>query len=118
MTHSTALDKYLTFNRDVIENPEKHFGSNYKSVFNFWTFLDTLTQEQKEELTKRGNFSPEFYDSKVFAAFRSTVDREAKLSDYLGCHMTCAMISYEIIGMQVLLDQGHSLYFIPLLENL
>jgi hypothetical protein len=118
MTYSNALAEYLRVQPDVLENPEKHFGPNYKSVFNFWTFFDTLTQEQKEELSKRGVFSPEFYGSKVFAAFRSTVGREATLSDYLGGHMTCAMISYEIIGMQVLLDQGHSLYFIPLLENL
>jgi hypothetical protein len=118
MTYSNALTLYLRYNPDAIENPEKHFGPNYEAVFNCWSFFDTLTQEQKEELSKRGDFSPEFYASKVFAAFRSTVGRKATLSDYLGGHMTCAMISYEIIGMQVLLDQGHSLYFIPLLENL
>jgi hypothetical protein len=118
MTHSKALAKYASVFPDVLERPEKLLGPNYEAVFNCWSFFDTLTQEQKEELSKKGDFSPEFYGSKVFAAYRSTVGRTAVLSVYLGSHMTCAMISYEIIGMQVLLDQGHSLYFIKLLENL
>jgi hypothetical protein len=107
MTHSTALTKYLKINRDVIENPEKHFGPNYKSVFNFWTYIDTLTQKQKELLSRR-----------VFYAFHTSVDRDANLSQFLGYNRTCAMVTYEIIGMHILLEQGHSLYFIPLLENL
>jgi hypothetical protein len=117
MTHPTALTYYLNNNPDAIENPEKHFGSNYESVFNFWTFFDTLTQEQKELLRSK-DLSTEFYSGKVFTAFRSTVGRTAVLSNYLGSHMTGAMVTYEIIGMHILLEQGHSLYFIPLLENL
>jgi hypothetical protein len=117
MTHSTALTKYLKFNRDVIENPEKHFGPNYEAVFNCWAFFDTLTEKQKDLLRSK-NLSTEFHSRRVFGAFHSSVVRDASLSQFLGYNMSLALITYEIIGMHILLDQGHSLYFIPLLENL
>jgi hypothetical protein len=119
MKHSTALTKYLEQNPDAIEFPESHFGPNYETVFNYWSFLDTLTQEQKDSMRGKDR-STERYGHIVFAAFHTAIGRRrtANLSHFLGFNMFLAMISYEIIGMDILLEQGHSLYFIPLTENL
>jgi hypothetical protein len=120
MTHSTALTKYLKFNRDVIENPEKHFGPNYEAVFNCWSFFDTLTKTQKSLLRLKHETRDErFYSSKVFDAFRiNTNNRVANLSQFVEDNISFAMITYEIIGMDILLDKGESLSFILMLENL
>jgi hypothetical protein len=128
MNYSTALTKYLKFNRDVIENPKSHFGPNYEAVFNCWSFFDTLTKTQKSLLRLKYETRDESgYSSKVFDAFRHNANiynpysarmRVANLSQFVEDNMSFAMITYEIIGMDILLDQGHSLYFIPMLENL
>jgi hypothetical protein len=119
MKNSTALAKYLEQNPDAIEFPEYHFGPNYETVFNYWSFLDTLTQEQKDSMRGKDR-STERYGHIVFAAFHTAIERRraANLSHFLCYNMFFAMVTYEIIGMDILLERGESLYFIPLMENL
>jgi|694.fasta_scaffold14770_14 hypothetical protein len=33
-------------NQDILTNPEKYFGPNYKILLNFWLYYDELSREQ------------------------------------------------------------------------
>jgi hypothetical protein len=35
---------------DALKNPEKYLGLNYQDVLNFWIYLDTLSDKEKEEM--------------------------------------------------------------------
>jgi hypothetical protein len=37
-------------NLDVLKNPAKYLGPNYQDVLNFWIYLDTLSDEEREEM--------------------------------------------------------------------
>jgi hypothetical protein len=38
---------------DVLTNPEKYLGNNYQTVLNFWTFMDSLTEDNWKEVIRR-----------------------------------------------------------------
>jgi hypothetical protein len=38
---------------DALKNPEKYLGPNWEDVLNFWIYLDTLSDEEKEEMGQR-----------------------------------------------------------------
>ena len=38
---------------DVLTKPEKYLGKNYQAVMNFWWFMDSLTEDQWEEVARR-----------------------------------------------------------------
>lgn len=116
-----ALSKYYQVS-DVLSNPEYYFGSNYKTLLNFWLFLDKLSEKDETRIFSRfsygndqvtfrasGNASEnglQFRTSFGVSAFRNVNHKDAKV-----------MISHEIIGMNILLSEGFKLRYIPLLEN-
>jgi hypothetical protein len=38
---------------DVLTNPKKYIGKNYRAVLNFWWFMDSLTADQWKEVARR-----------------------------------------------------------------
>jgi hypothetical protein len=38
---------------DALTNPEKYLGPNWQDVLNFWIYLDSLSDQEKEELWQR-----------------------------------------------------------------
>jgi selenophosphate synthase len=40
-------------NLDVLTNPEKYLGPNWKDVLNFWIYVETLSDEEKNEMWQR-----------------------------------------------------------------
>jgi hypothetical protein len=38
---------------EALTNPEKYLGPNWKDVLNFWIYLDTLSDEEKNEMWRR-----------------------------------------------------------------
>jgi hypothetical protein len=38
---------------DALTDPEKYLGPNWKDVLNFWIYLDSLSDQEKEELWQR-----------------------------------------------------------------
>ncbi len=38
---------------DVLTNPKKYIGKNYRAVLNFWWFMDGLTADQWKEVARR-----------------------------------------------------------------
>ncbi len=48
------LNVYHNINKqDVLENPEKYLGPNYKEVLNFWFYWDSLSYEQNSVISQR-----------------------------------------------------------------
>jgi hypothetical protein len=38
---------------DALTNPAKYLGPNYQDVLNFWIYVDSLNDEEKEEMRQR-----------------------------------------------------------------
>jgi hypothetical protein len=114
MAPSKALAKYASVFPDVLERPEELLGPNYRTLFNYWAFLDSLTIEQIVDIHPK-NCASYTYDTLVFDSFTCVAGRDQviNLSNYTGCIKT-AMATYEIIGMHVLLDQGLNLHYLRL----
>jgi hypothetical protein len=55
MTYSKTHQKFSERleQPDVLTDPEKYLGPNYQDVLNFWIYLDTLSAEEKNEISVR-----------------------------------------------------------------
>ena len=55
MNYSTAHQDFS--NRlqkpEALTNPENFLGPNYETVLNFWTFMDSLTEDNWKEVARR-----------------------------------------------------------------
>ena len=104
----------LVENPDVLTNPERHFGPNYKALINFWIYWDSLSWEQLDVLfVKRG---------KLHGSTRRDAERlcrEAAKSIVSGdvCYFLNEYEN-EIVASHILLESGISLTFLPLSQNL
>ena len=110
MNHSKTLTSYIEMYPNALSNLEEYFGPNYETVLNFWSWIDTLSKEQIN-LIQETVISHE-YNNSVFDAYAEVTNgRPCRLSEYTGSY-TLAMVSYEIIGMHVLLGNGQDLQYI------
>jgi hypothetical protein len=114
MTRSKALTNYASVFPDVLERPEELLGPNYRTLFNYWSFLDGLTEKEIVDIHPKNSASHN-YDILVFNSFTlvSSGEQVTNLSNYTGS-MKTAMATYEIIGMHVLLDQDLNLHYLRL----
>jgi hypothetical protein len=123
----------------VLSQPENFLGPNYEAVLNFWSWIDTLTDQQMDKLGRcyhssdeyvrqnAWNISREFATTAVghsnrVATFVSTEITPIARYQYRDSHngaMRCAKLAaYELISMHILLEQGHKLFFVPMFEQL
>jgi hypothetical protein len=92
---------------DVLTNPGKYLGPNWEDVLNFWIYLDTLSDEEKNEMWVR-YWSLDFNvrESAIIASrdaaddvvgedFRYAAWRAAY--DVTGCDVFCDA-TWELIG--------------------
>jgi hypothetical protein len=99
---------------EILTNPEKYFGPNYKILLNFWIYWESLTSKQRFTYYSRVNKLSADIFNEAFVVTRKMV--EHSLSNQL--LITLINLEWEIIGMHEILEEGKSLTFIPLLENL
>ena len=119
---------------DVLTNPEKYLGKNYETVLNFWTFIDSLTEDNWNEVARRYNdLEPAAgvaawdaardaawvaaWDAARDAAWDAAWDAARDAARY-ATWGAARDATYELIGMHTLLDQGKTLMFVPLFGNL
>jgi hypothetical protein len=38
---------------EALTNPEKYLGPNYQDVLNFWIYVETLSEQEKQEMLQR-----------------------------------------------------------------
>jgi hypothetical protein len=55
MTYSKIHQKFseVLNNPEALTDPEKYLGPNYQDVLNFWIYLDSLSDEEREEMWQR-----------------------------------------------------------------
>lgn len=118
MKTSKALELYVKNHSDFLEDPESYFGPNWATVLNYWSFIDTLSPSQKEEVYHRY----QIIDSKspVFEYYKLATGKEkfTNLSQYTGHRLCLGMPVYEIIGMHLLLENSHPLVYVKMFEDL
>lgn len=119
---------------DVLTDPQDFLGPNYKTVLNFWTHLDNLTEEQFNVVIER------YLNHKLNLSARiDSFERAEKEtlniigSDFTTCAYNAATYAIdndalfvardmsgsatlELIGMHKLFEQGNSLTFVPLFD--
>ena len=104
----------LVRNPDVLTNPERHFGPNYKTLINFWIYWDSLSWEQLDvHFEKRGKLHGSTWRD------AERLCREAAKSIVSG--YVCYFLNEyenEIVASHILLETGSPLTFLPLTQNL
>jgi hypothetical protein len=131
--YSTTHQKYAEImgNENILTQPEDFLGPNYQTVLNFWTFLDSLSEEQWKEVEKRDgdmevhiveNASEDAAESvrKMLLDFFTGNNSRFDLFyvSNIGASDTAWDATCELIGMNTLLDEGKSLTFVPLFSEL
>jgi hypothetical protein len=110
-------------NPDVLTNPGKYLGPNWKDVLNFWIYLDTLSKQEREEMGQRyWALDDDARESARIAsidAARGVVGwrfREAAWVaawDVTGGRVVFGHATNELIGHHKLLEQNKPLTFLP-----
>ena len=116
---------------DALENPQDYLGPNTSTVFNFWLYLDKLDKEQWRIVGERYNAALDTAwgaarNAAGYAAWDAAKDaawsaRDAAWSarDAAGsAAWSAAWATCELIGSHLILEQGKSLFFVPMFDKL
>jgi hypothetical protein len=108
---------------DALTDPEKYLGPNYQDVLNFWIYLETLSDEEKDEIDSRYYALDDYVRDTATDAARDAAEEVVgeKFSDaawdaaydVTGWWVFCDA-TYELIGHHKLLEQNKSLIIVPL----
>ena len=93
-------------NPEVLSQPEKFFGPNYKTLLNLWIYWESLTENQKDSCFLKP------FPADSFARIQSHFN-VMNIPDY-GFYY----IEREIMAAHIIIDSGECLTFLPFLENL
>jgi hypothetical protein len=110
-------------NPDVLTNPGKYLGPNWKDVLNFWIYFEGLSDEEKYEMDDRyWDLDGSVRDYSIVAACdaaKEVVGREFRDAAWnaawgvTGWMYVFCDASYELIGHHKLLEQNKPLTFLP-----
>jgi hypothetical protein len=113
--------------KDALNYPGDYLGPNWEEVINFWLYLDTLSKKQSISVLKRwrtlSDKEKRIANGKAWYAARATT-RYASWASSAVCDVVCYMnhaaeyATFEIIGLEKLLEQGHQPLFFPMFLNL
>jgi hypothetical protein len=111
-------------NPDVLTNPEKYLGPNYQDVLNFWIYLDTLSDEEKGEISQRYCALDDNVRDTAFVAARDAaeevVGNEFRYAawcaayDVTGWGLVFGNATVELIAHHKLIEQNQTPTFLPL----
>jgi hypothetical protein len=128
MEHSKTLEKFISewHPLDCLLTPEKYFGPNYESVFNFWTYIDTLDEEQLRSVERSSRIiSRSHKDTLVNIATKTVYNQycvwDTASESYRNGITACFSLGYatlEIVCMHKLFDEHYRLFYLPLFGNL
>jgi hypothetical protein len=104
---------------DALTNPEKYLGPNYQDVLNFWIYLDSLSDQEREELGQR--YWDLNYNVRLSARIAARDAAEEVVGEKFRSAVTGRWVfgyaTWELIGHHKLLEQGKTLTFLPLFVN-
>jgi hypothetical protein len=107
-------------NPEVLTNPQKFIGPNWETVLRFWLYQESLTREQRIELSRRYWAIDQDTCKHAYNLARNAADEVIGEDNRLAvCYATTyTAITYELISMHLLFERGHSLTFVPLIKDL
>lgn len=125
--------KQILGRAESIVNLPNLLGPNYKTILNFWIFLDTLTQEQWSEINLKYQSLPGETWNNAWSISRLTANRintyDRVIYNAVGTSTiinngqiwNCArnisrLATRELMCSHVLLEEGKSLVAVPLFE--
>lgn len=116
MKISKAHQKFSEYlqKTDALENPQNYLGPNYLSVLNFWLYLDNLSKEQMEKCSKihRSMELIDLPEATIVGSYN------AWNSTHIFLGIAAADATYELINLESLLQNGYTVKYIPLFDNL
>jgi hypothetical protein len=129
MSYSKAHQRFSTIIRHsaALSAPQDFLGPNYKTLLDFWWFIESLTVDKLEAVSDR-YFEIDFLAKE--SAYHRASDAANIITEYTSDAASCthnygkfrsAMgfdVTYELIAMHIILDKGESLMFIPLFGDL
>jgi hypothetical protein len=112
MTYSKTHQKFSKrLNKpEALTHPANYLGPNYKDVLNFWIYLDTLSDEEKEEMDQR-------YDNVRDTAWNVADEvvgwQFSYAASFAACGVTGGRVvfgwaTWELIGHNKLLEQNQT----------
>ena len=115
------------FHPEALTAPENFLGPNYETVINFWTFMDSLTEDNWKEVASR-YLALDYAtvnaarDAAWYAAGVAAGDVAGATAEVapppIATWCSAAYATLELIGMYTLLDQGREMVFVPMFSNL
>jgi hypothetical protein len=128
MNYSKAHQKFSTElqNPEALTSPQDFLGPNYETVLNFWWTIDGLTETQWNEVARRYRAldyaAGDAAGSAAGSASRAAAGYAAWSAAWYASRAAAVSASraatYELMGMHTLLNDGKTLLFVPLFENL
>jgi hypothetical protein len=108
---------------EALTNPEKYLGPNWEDVLNFWIYVDSLSDKEKEAIADRFlNLDDDVRNSAFFAAEDVATEIVGEEFRYLAWHAAYDVTewtifgwaTYELISHHKILEQNKTLTFLPL----
>ena len=127
MNYSKFHKKFSTElqNPEALTNPQDFLGPNYETVLNFWWTIDSLTETQWNEVARRYSaLDPAARDTARDAAGSAARSSAGYAAWYAAwdaawsAGSAAGSATYELIGMHTLLNDGKTLLFVPLFNDL
>ena len=128
MTISKIHQKFAYYlgNPDAIVHPENYLGPNWETVINFWKWLDKLPKEQLD--VARDRYTEAYHSSReewrlaggtAWNASKDVVGEEISNAAWKATpYFVVGDATNELIAMHDILNQGKTLYFIPMFDGL
>jgi hypothetical protein len=125
MTYSKTHQKFSEHlkNPDVLTDPGKYLGPNWEDVLNFWIYIETLSDKEKEAIADRFlNLDDDVRNSAFFVAEDVATEIVGEEFRYLAWHAAYDVTewtifgwaTYELISHHKILEQNKTLTFLPL----
>ena len=132
MNYSKFHKKFSTElqNPEALINPQDFLGPNYETVLNFWWTMDSLTETQWNEVTRRYRALDPVARFATYDAARDAAGSAARSAAWYAAGYAAWSAAwsaardaawsatYELIGMHTLLNGGKTLLFVPLFNDL
>lgn len=128
MTHSKCLSRIIKFyeTQDLGEFDYHTLGPNWRTILNFWTYVEKLDDLQQESITRKYNSIYRNNGRAIVDGYQAACNVVGeRLIENLWCgfgegfnlfNTVTLRATYELIGMDVLLDSGKKLYFVPMFD--
>jgi hypothetical protein len=117
VVHSELLkyvnEKFPGAPQDVLTNPEKYLGPNYREVLRFWAHVETLSDEAHNRYWDLDREDNEKSSDLAICACLLTIGRDKTKVVFYSSGLY-EEATAELVGYHILMEKGIPLTFVPL----